>query len=141
MSNDVNNIQVHDMNCWAVDDWAAFGVSLWHLQSQIKKDPAYISEAIDILDGLRIALPKLPPIMRKYAADVADMVAGLCVDCIRGLADDCHWDARQVAQSHPMAAPDDNPPDDDPPDDLGLPPSWFDDGDDDDDDDPYPTIL
>lgn len=140
MSDGVNNIQVHDMNCWAVDDWAAFGVSLWNLQIQIKQDPAYISEAVDILVGLRIALPKLPPIMRKYATDVADMVAGLCCDCIKGLADDCRWDARQVAQSHAMAAPDDNPPDDDPPDDLGLPPEWFDDVDDD-DDDPYPTIL
>lgn len=140
MSDGVNNIQVHDMNCWAMDDWAAFGVSLWHLQTQITKDPAYISEAVDILVGLRIALPKLNLVMRKYATDVADMVAGLCCDCIRGMADDCHWDARQVAQSHAMAAPDDNPPDDDD-DPLDLPPGWFDDGDDDDDDDPYPTIL
>ena len=138
---DTNNIQIEEMDCWAVDDWAAFGISLWTLQKSIKEEPAYISEAVDILVGLRIALPKLSEVMRKYATDVADMVAGLCCDCIRGLADDCHWDARQVAQTHPIASPpDDDPPDDGPPDDLGLPPEWFDDGDDD-DDAPYPVIL
>lgn len=140
MSNDTNNIQIEEMNCWAVDDWAAFGISLWTLQRKIKEEPVYISEAVDILVGLRIALPKLSDVMRKYATDVADMVAGLSCECIRGLADDCRWDARQVAQSHPMAAPDDEPPDNDD-DPLDLPPGWFDDGDDDDDDDPYPTIL
>ena len=88
-----------------MDDWAAFGISLWTLQRKIKEEPAYISEAVDILVGLRIALPKLSEVMRKYATDVADMVAGLCCDCIRGLADDCHWDARQVAQTHPIASP------------------------------------
>ena len=138
---DTNNIQIEEMDCWAVDDWAAFGISLWTLQKSIKEEPAYISEAVDILVGLRVALPKLNLVMRKYAADVADMVAGLCCDCLRSMADDCHWDARQVAQSHPMAAPDDEPPDDDdgP---LDLPPEWFVDGDDDDDDDddPYPEI-
>ena len=137
---DTNNIQVTDMDCWAVDDWAAFGVSLWRLQAQIKQDPAYISEAVDILMDLRVARPKLNLIMRKYAADVADMVAGLCCDCIRDLADDCHWDARQVSQSHTITAPDDEPPDNDE-DPLDLPREWFDGLDDDDDDDPYPTIL
>lgn len=128
-----NNIQITDMYCWAVDDWAAFGISLWTLQRQIKDDPAYISEAIDILDGLRKVLPRLNLVMRKYAADVADMVAGLCCDCIRGLADDCKWDGHRIAQMHAAPAAPDDPPDDDPPDDLGLPKEWFDGLDDDDD--------
>lgn len=138
METNTNNIQITEMDCWAVDDWAAFGISLWQLQRQIKEDPAYISEAVDILDGLRKVLPRLGLVMRTYAADVADMIAGLCCDCIRDMADDCHWDARQVAQSHPMAPDDDTPyadlPDEDPPEDLGLPPEWFDGMDDDDDD-------
>ena len=45
MENNTNNIQITDMDCWAVDDWAAFGISLWTLQRKIKEDPAYISEA------------------------------------------------------------------------------------------------
>ena len=84
-----NNIKIEDMDCWAVDDWAAFGISLWTLQKSIKEDPAYISEAIDILDGIRKVMPQLSSVMRKYAADVAAMIAGLCVDCIKGIADDC----------------------------------------------------
>ena len=129
-----NNIQITDMDCWAVDDWAAFGISLWTLQHKIKEEPAYISEAVDILEGLRKVLPKLNLVMRKYAADVADMVAGLCCDCIREMAEDCHWEARRVVQSHP----DTDISDDDPPDDestLDLPPEWFDGLDDDDGDD------
>lgn len=120
---DINNINLEEMNCWAVDDWAAFCVSLWSLQGQIKQDPAYISEAIDILTGIRKVLPQLSPDMRKYATDIADMVAGLCCDSIRGLADDCRWDARQAAQD--ASSQDD--------DDCGveLPREWFDGLDDD----------
>ena len=44
-----NNIQITDMDCWAVDDWAAFGISLWTLQRKIKEEPAYISVAVVIL--------------------------------------------------------------------------------------------
>ena len=133
---DTKNIKMEEMDVWAVDDWAAFGISLWTLQRQIKEEPAYISEAVDILVGIGKVMPRLNLIMRKYAADVADMIAGLCVDCIRGLAEDCKWTAQNATQVRPATlAPDDNPPeDDDPPDDLGLPPEWFDCLDDDDDD-------
>lgn len=129
-----NNIQITDMDCWAVDDWAAFGISLWTLQRKIKEEPAYISEAVDILTGLREVVPRLSLVMRVYATDVADMVAGLCVDCIKGMADDCKWTAQNVTQVHPVTLS----PDDDPPDDasaLDLPPEWFDGLDDDDGDD------
>ena len=131
---DTNNIKMEEMDVWAVDDWAAFGISLWTLQRKIKEEPAYISEAVDILEGLRKVLPKLNLVMRKYAADVADMVAGLCCDCIREMAEDCKWTAQNVTQVRPVTlAPDDDPPeDDDPPGDLGLPPEWFDCLDDDD---------
>ena len=131
---DTNNIKMEEMDVWAVDDWAAFGISLWTLQRKIKDEPAYISEAVDILEGLRKVLPKLNLVMRKYAADVADMVAGLCCDCIREMAEDCKWTAQNVTQVRPVTlAPDDDPPeDDDPPGDLGLPPEWFDCLDDDD---------
>ena len=134
MENNTNNIQIEEMDCWAVDDWAAFGISLWTLQRKIKEDPAYISEAVDILVGLREVMPRLSLIMRVYATDVADMVAGLCCDCIKGITDDCKWQAQNVTQVRPITmAPDDDPPsdDDDP---LDLPREWFD-GDDDDDED------
>ena len=130
MENSSNNIQITDMDCWAVDDWAAFGISLWSLQKNIKEDPAYISEAVDILVGLREVMPRLPMIMRKYATDVADIIAGLCVDCIRGLAEDCKWTAQNVTQVRPVTLS----PDDDPPEDLDLPREWFDGLDNDDDD-------
>ena len=131
---DTNNIKMEEMDVWAVDDWAAFGISLWTLQRQIKEEPAYISEAVDILVGIGKVMPRLSLIMRKYAADVADMIAGLCVDCIRGLAEDCKWTAQNVTQVRPVTLAQDNdlPEDDDPPDDLGLPPEWFDCLDDDD---------
>lgn len=128
MENNTNNIQITEMDDWAVDDWAAFGISLWQLQRQIKEDPAYISEAVDILVGLREVVPRLSLIMRVYATEVADMVAGLCMDCIKSIADDCRWKAQNVTQVRPITMA----PDDDPPEDLGLPPEWFD-GDDDDD--------
>ena len=131
MENNTNNIQITEMDCWAVDDWAAFGISLWRLQRQIKEDPAYISEAVDILVGLREVVPRLSLVMRVYATDVADMVAGLCCDCIRGLVDDCKWKAQNVTQVRPVTLS----PDDDPPEDLGLPPEWFDGIEDDDGDD------
>ena len=137
MENNTNNIQITDMDCWAVDDWAAFGISLWTLQRKIKEDPAYISEAVDVLVGLREVVPRLSLVMRVYATDVADMVAGLCCDCIRGLVDDCKWKAQNVTQVRPVTlSPDDNlnPPEDDDEDPLDLPPEWFDGLDDDDDD-------
>ena len=59
MENNTNNIQIEEMDCWAVDDWAAFGISLWTLQRKIKEDPAYISESVDILVGLREVVPRL----------------------------------------------------------------------------------
>ena len=126
-----NNIQITDMDCWAVDDWAAFGISLWTLQRKIKEEPAYISEAVDILVGLQKVVPRLSLAMRVYATEVADMVAGLCVDCIKGMADDCKWKAQKVTQVRPVTLS----PDDDPPEDLGLPPEWFDGIEDDDEDD------
>ena len=126
-----NNIQITDMDCWAVDDWAAFGISLWTLQRKIKEEPAYISEAVDILVGLQKVVPRLSLTMRVYATEVADMVAGLCVDCIKGMADDCKWKAQNVTQVRPVTLS----PDDDPPEDLGLPPEWFDGIEDDDEDD------
>ena len=129
MENNTNNIQVEEMDCWAVDDWAAFGISLWTLQKSIKEDPAYISEAVDILVGLREVVPRLSLAMRVYATEVADMVAGLCVDCIKGMADDCKWKAQNVTQVRPVTLS----PDDDPPEDLDLPREWFDGIDDDDD--------
>lgn len=121
----INNIKLEEMNVWAVDDWAAFGISLWQLQKSIKEDPAYISEAVDILAGIRKVLPRLNLIMRKYAADVAELVAGLSCDCIRSMAEDCQWDAKRVAQSH-RAAPNLNLPEDDDEDPLDLPREWFD---------------
>ena len=124
-----NNIQITDMDCWAVDDWAAFGISLWTLQRKIKEEPAYISEAVDILVGLQKVVPRLSLTMRVYATEVADMVAGLCVDCIKGMADDCKWKAQNVTQVRPVTLS----PDDDPPEDLDLPREWFDGIDDDDD--------
>ena len=129
MENNTNNIQIEEMDCWAVDDWAAFGISLWTLQKSIKEDPAYISEAVDILVGLQKVVPRLSLVMRVYATDVADMVAGLCCDCIRGLVDDCRWKAQNVTQVRPITMA----PDDDPPEDLDLPREWFDGLDDDDD--------
>ena len=120
-----NNIKLEEMNVWAVDDWAAFGISLWQLQKSIKEDPAYISEAVDILAGIRKVLPRLNLIMRKYAADVAELVAGLSCDCIRSMAEDCQWDTKRVAQSH-RAAPNLNLPEDDDEDPLDLPREWFD---------------
>ena len=126
-----NNIQITDMDCWAVDDWAAFGISLWTLQRKIKEEPAYISEAVDILVGLQKVVPRLSLAMRVYATEVADMVAGLCVDCIKDIADDCKWKAQNVTQVRPVTLS----PDDDPPEDLGLPPEWFDGIEDDDEDD------
>lgn len=126
-----NNIQITDMDCWAVDDWAAFGISLWTLQHKIKEEPAYISEAVDILVGLQKVVPRLSLAMRVYATEVADMVAGLCVDCIKDIADDCKWKAQNVTQVRPVTLS----PDDDPPEDLGLPPEWFDGIEDDDEDD------
>lgn len=134
MENNTNNIQIEEMDCWAVDDWAAFGISLWTLQRKIKEDPAYISEAVDILVGLREVVPRLSLVMRVYATDVADMVAGLCCDCIKGIVDDCKWKAQNVTQVRPVTLSPDDDPDDDPPEDLGLPPEWFDGIDDDDDD-------
>ena len=135
MENSSNNIQITDMDCWAVDDWAAFGISLWSLQKNIKEDPAYISEAVDILVGLREVMPRLSLVMRVYAIDVAKMVAGLSCDCIREMVDDCHWKAQNVTQVRPvtLSPDDDSTEDDDPPDDLGLPPEWFDGIDDDED--------
>ncbi len=129
-----NNINLEEMNVWAVDDWAAFGISLWQLQKSIKEDPAYISEAVDILAGIRKVLPRLNLIMRKYATDVAELVASLSCDCIRSMAEDCHWDAKRVARSH-RAAPNLNPPEDDNEDLLDLPREWFDGLEDDDGDD------
>lgn len=126
-----NNVQITDMDCWAVDDWAAFGISLWTLQHKIKEEPAYISEAVDILVGLQKVVPRLSLAMRVYATEVADMVAGLCVDCIKDIADDCKWKAQNVTQVRPVTLS----PDDDPPEDLGLPPEWFDGIEDDDEDD------
>lgn len=137
MENNTNNIQIEEMDCWAVDDWAAFGISLWSLQKNIKEDPAYISEAVDILVGLQKVMPRLSLVMRVYAIDVAKMVAGLSCDCIRGLADDCRWNAQNVTQVRPVTlSPDDNlnPPEDDDEDPLDLPREWFDGLDDDDDD-------
>ena len=134
MENNTNNIQIEEMDCWAVDDWAAFGISLWRLQRQIKEDPAYISEAVDILVGLREVVPRLSLVMRVYATDVADMVSGLCCDCIKGIVDDCKWKAQNVTQVRPVTLSPDDDPDDDPPEDLDLPREWFDGLDDDDDD-------
>ena len=37
---DTNNIQIEEMDCWAVDDWAAFGICLWALQKSIKEEQA-----------------------------------------------------------------------------------------------------
>ena len=85
---DTNNIQIEEMDCWAVDDWAAIGISLWTLQTSIKEEPAYISEAVDILVGLRVALPNRTLVMRTYAAEVAHLLAGLGLDCLRALADE-----------------------------------------------------
>ena len=132
MENNSNNIQITDMDCWAVDDWAAFGVSLWRLQQNIRIDPAYISEAVDILDGIRHVLPRLPHIMQTYAADVAELISGLCCECIHNLADSCHLDANLVAQNMPSSLNSNiDPADDDGF--LELPREWFDDLDDDDD--------
>lgn len=120
-----NNIRVEEMSEWEADDWAAFGVSLWELRGNIIADPAYIDAGIDILVGLKKSLSECAPIMRKYIADLADSVADLLCERIRSLADDCRWDARQVAQSSPaISASDNNPPDDGG--DLSLPPEWFD---------------
>lgn len=129
-----NTIKVEEMDCWAADDWAAFGVGLWELRGQIVADPAYIAEAVDILVGLRKALPELNLAMKKYACDLADDIALLCCERINSLVGDCRWDARQASQSYTApSAPDDTPPDGG--DDLGLPREWFDVlGDDDDDD-------
>lgn len=134
MENSSNNIQITDMDCWAVDDWAAFGISLWSLQKNIKEDPAYISEAVDILVGLREVMPRLSLVMRVYAIDVAKMVAGLSCECIQGMVDDCRWKAENVTQVRPVTLSPDDDPDDDPPEDLDLPREWFDGIDDDDDD-------
>ncbi len=134
-STNTNNIQIADMDCWAVDDWAAFGISLWQLQRQIQEDPAYISEGVDIIVELRKVVPRLSQAMARYAADVVDLVAGLCCECIRDLADSCCWDGQTIIQARPVTlTPDDNP-DDELPEDLGLPPEWFDGVEDDDGDD------
>ena len=133
MENSSNNIQITDMDCWAVDDWAAFGISLWSLQKNIKEDPAYISEAVDILVGLREVMPRLSLVMRVYAIDVAKMVAGLSCECIQGMVDDCRWKAENVTQVRPVTLSPDDDPEDDPPEDLDLPREWFDGSDDDDD--------
>ena len=135
MENNTNNIQIEEMDCWAVDDWAAFGISLWSLQKNIKEDPAYISEAVDILVGLQKVMPRLSLVMRVYAIDVAKMVAGLSCDCIQGMVSDCSWKAQNVTQVRPVTLSPDDDPDDDPPEDLDLPREWFDGLDDDDDDD------
>ena len=108
-----------DMNRWAADDWAAFALSLWELRGNIMADPAYIDAGVDILVGLRAAVPHVNMVLRKYCADTADIIVDLCCERLRDLADDCHWDARQVEQSHPTTpASDDETP--------GLPPEWFD---------------
>ena len=135
MENNTNNIQIEEMDCWAVDDWAAFGISLWSLQKNIKEDPAYISEAVDILVGLQKVMPRLSLVMRVYAIDVAKMVAGLSCDCIQGMVSDCSWKAQNVTQVRPVTLSPDDDPYDDPPEDLDLPREWFDGLDDDDDDD------
>ena len=135
MENNTNNIQIEEMDCWAVDDWAAFGISLWSVQKNIKEDPAYISEAVDILVGLQKVMPRLSLVMRVYAIDVAKMVAGLSCDCIQGMVSDCSWKAQNVTQVRPVTLSPDDDPDDDPPEDLDLPREWFDGLDDDDDDD------
>ena len=135
MENNTNIIQIEEMDCWAVDDWAAFGISLWSLQKNIKEDPAYISEAVDILVGLQKVMPRLSLVMRVYAIDVAKMVAGLSCDCIQGMVSDCSWKAQNVTQVRPVTLSPDDDPDDDPPEDLDLPREWFDGLDDDDDDD------
>ena len=136
MENTTNSIKLEEMDVWAVDDWAAFGISLWTLQRQIKEDPAYISEAVDILTGLQKVMPRLSLVMRVYAIDVAKMVAGLCCDCIRALADDCHWTAKRVDQVKPYTPGRDlDPPGEDDDDPLDLPPAWFDGVEDDDGDD------
>lgn len=105
---DTNSIKMEEMDVWAVDDWAAFGIALWTLQRKIKEDPAYISEAVDILVGLQKVVPQLSLTMRVYAIEVAKMVAGLSCDCIRGMVDDCSWKAQNVTQVRPITlSPDD----------------------------------
>ena len=63
--------------------------------------------------------------LRKYCADTADVIADLCCERIRSLADDCRWDARQVIPQHSATSGsgDDSPDEGDSPD---LPPEWFD---------------
>ena len=42
-------MDMKDMDRWAADDWAAFGLSLWELHGNIVADPAYIDAGVDIL--------------------------------------------------------------------------------------------
>ena len=113
------------MSRWAAEDWAAFGLSLWELHGNIMADPAYIDAGVDILVGLRTAVPHVNLELRKYCADTADVIADLCCERIRNLADDCRWDARQVIPQHSATSGsgDDSPDEGDSPD---LPPEWFD---------------
>ena len=114
-----------EMSRWAAEDWAAFGLSLWELHGNIMADPAYIDAGVDILVGLRTAIPHVNLELRKYCADTADVIADLCCERIRNLADDCRWDARQVIPQHSATSGsgDDSPDEGDSPD---LPPEWFD---------------
>ena len=127
-------MDMKDMDRWAADDWAAFGLSLWELHGNIVADPAYIDAGVDILVGLRAALPHINLALRKYCADTADVIANLCCERLRGLADDCRWTTTQAASMAMGDSPDVEQPEENG-EDLGIPPEWFDDLDDDGDDD------
>lgn len=120
-------MDMKDMNRWAADDWAAFALSLWELRDNIMADPAYIDAGVDILVGLRAAVPHVNMVLRKYCADTADIIADLCCERIRDLADNCRWNVAETTRQ--FSADHEDAQDEtilDEGEGLELPPEWFD---------------
>ena len=124
---------MHEMNQLEADDWAAFAVSLWELRGNIIADPAYIDAGVDLLVGLCEAAPQANLVLRKYIADIAEEIASLCCERLRGLADDCRWTTTQAA-SMTTGGPQDEELPEEYGEDLGIPSEWFDSLDDGDED-------
>ena len=128
-----NELEIRNMTHWNVDNWAAFGATLWKLRGDIEADPTYLSVLIDMLSGLAQAVPNASLPMRVYIAVLADNLAELACNRIRGMADDCRWRAGPIYNGEAVSTRSDSNSDGS----NDLPLGWGDDTEDDSDDLPY----
>ena len=128
-----NEPEIRDMTHWNVDNWAAFGATLWKLRGDIEADPTYLSVLIDMLIGLAQVVPNASLPMRAYIADLADNLAELACNRIHGMADDCHWRAGPIYNGEGVSSHSDSNSDDS----NDLPLGWDVNTEDDNDDLPY----